>query len=147
MKTVGWMVMVAWLPCAALADSVEIPASGPFAASEVTLEQFQWVNRVIAVFADTPADPNFDRQIKALESDLAALDERGIVVLTDTDPEARSSLRLALRPRGFSLVVLDRDGEVKLRKPAPWTQREILAAIDKFPSRRQEMLEQRPSGR
>ncbi len=82
-----------------------------------------------------------------INRDLAALDERDVVVIVDTDPEARTPVRQRLRPRGFSLVLMDKDGEVKMRKPQPWSVREITRAIDRFPLRRQEMLEQRPSGR
>jgi hypothetical protein len=56
-------------------------------------------------------------------------------------------VRPRLRPRGFSLVLMDKDGEVKRRNPAPWGVREITHAIDRFPLRRQEMLERRPAGR
>jgi hypothetical protein len=42
---------------------------------------------------------------------------------------------------------MDKDGEVKRRNPAPWGVREITHAIDRFPLRRQEMLERRPAGR
>jgi len=62
-------------------------------------------------------------------------------VLTDTDPAAKSALRTALRPRGFGLVLIDKDGEVKLRKPAPWSTREISRSIDKWPTRQQEIRE------
>jgi hypothetical protein len=44
-------------------------------------------------------------------------------------------------------VILDKDGEAKLRKPLPWSVREISRAIDKFPIRREELLEQYPAGR
>ncbi|MFA5537801.1 MAG: DUF4174 domain-containing protein [Gemmobacter sp.] len=120
---------------------------GPFPADEVTLEQFQWVFRPIVVFADTPNDPQFLQQMRYLTSNPDALIERDIVVITDTDPAARGEVRTRLRPRGFSLVLLDKDGDVKLRKPLPWSLREVAHAIDKFPLRRQEMLEQRPAGR
>jgi len=34
---------------------------------------------------------------------------------------------------------MDKDGSVALRKPSPWSVREISRAIDKMPSRREEM--------
>ena len=37
------------------------------------------------------------------------------------------------------MVLLDKDGAVKLRKPLPWQVREIVRAIDKFPLRQQEI--------
>ena len=46
--------------------------------------------------------------------------------------------RVWLRPEGFSLVLIDKDGQVKQRKPVIWDTREISRAIDKFPSRRTE---------
>lgn len=123
------------------------PAVGPVSAADVTIEQFHWVRRPVVVFADEPNDPLFRRQIDWIEEGLALLDERDVVVIVDTDPEARTAVRQRLRPRGFSLVLMDKDGEVKLRKPQPWTVREITRAIDRFPLRRQEILERRPAGR
>jgi DNA-binding IscR family transcriptional regulator len=68
-----------------------------------------------------------------------------VIVLTDTDPKARSALRKKLRPRGFMLVIIGKDGGVKLRKPHPWSVREITRSIDKFPSRLREVEERRGS--
>jgi hypothetical protein len=124
-----------------------IPAVGPVQAADVTIEQFLWDRRPIVIFADTPNDPLLRRQMGWIEADLAALDERDVVVIVDTAPETRSAVRQRLRPRGFSLVLMDKDGEVKMRKPQPQTVREITRTIDRFPLRRQEMLERRPSGR
>lgn len=36
-------------------------------------------------------------------------------------------------------MIIDKDGQVKARKPLPWDAREITRAIDKFPLRRQEI--------
>lgn len=149
MKTLVLSVILGFAALAGHAQAVEseAPAYGPFEAAEIVLEDLKFVARPVVVFADSPADPNVERQLRMLLDRPEALTERDIVVIVDTDPAARSAVRQKLRPRGFSLVILDRDGEVKLRKPAPWSAREVLAAIDKFPSRREEMLEQRPSGR
>lgn len=78
-----------------------------------------------------------------LRDGLAMLEERDVVVLTDTDPSARAPLRQKLRPRGFALVVIDKDGGVKLRKPTPWSVRELTRTIDKMPTREQEVRERR----
>lgn len=134
-------------PISALAQDSTAPTVGPVNAADVTIEQFLWERRPIVIFADTPNDPLFRRQMDWIAADLAALDERDVVVIVDTAPEERSSVRQRLRPRGFSLVVMDKDGEVKNRKPQPQTVREISRTIDRFPLRRQEMLERRPSGR
>ncbi|WP_321364085.1 DUF4174 domain-containing protein [uncultured Celeribacter sp.] len=103
------------------------------------LSEFKWAARVLVVFADSPLDPSYSDQIALLEDRPDALLERDVVVLTDTDPDARSPIRTALRPRGFALVIVDKDGRVMLRKPAPWDVREITRAIDKTPLRQQEL--------
>lgn len=111
-------------------------------AAEVTLDQFLWIQRPIVVFADSPLDPRFQEQIELLESDLEELLIRDIVVVVDTNPSAKSDVRTQLRPRGFMLVLVGKDGQVKLRKPAPWDVREITHAIDKWPIRQKEIRDE-----
>ena len=66
-----------------------------------------------------------------------------MVVLTDTEKGAGTSLRRELRPRGFMLVLIGKDGTIYLRKPLPWSVREISRIIDKLPMRQQEVRERR----
>lgn len=115
----------------------------PIAANAQELSEYLWTNRPLVVFADTPNNPHFIRQMALLAEDPNELTSRDVVILTDTDPKTDSSLRETLRPRGFMLVLLGKDGKVKLRKPRPWTVREIIRAIDKFPLRRDELRENR----
>ncbi|MDN5786047.1 DUF4174 domain-containing protein [Pseudorhodobacter sp.] len=145
MKRLQILVLTVFLPFAAAAEPAEplvlIDAQG------VTLAEFLWLKRPIVVFADSPNDPAFTTQIEFLSQRPAALAERDVVVIVDTDPAGASFVRKKLRPRGFSLVLMDKDGGVEIRKPRPWDVREITRAIDKFPLARQEMLERYPSGR
>lgn len=116
-------------------------------AEGVDLEEFLWVNRVLVIFADTPADPRFIEQMKLIGERPRDLIEREVVVLTDTAPKERTEVRKELRPRGFALVLVDKDGDVKLRKPVPWSTREISRSIDKTPLRRDEIRSRsRPIG-
>ncbi|HRO14523.1 MAG TPA: DUF4174 domain-containing protein [Paracoccus sp. (in: a-proteobacteria)] len=112
-------------------------------AAEVTPESLLFEARPVIVFADTAADPSFVTQLALLERDPVALQARDAVVIVDTDPAAASVWRRQLRPRGFSLVVLDKQGNVIDRKPVPWDTREIGRAIDKTPERRAEMARAR----
>ena len=106
-----------------------------------------YLKRPIVVFADSPNDPSYSRQMELLARSYPELEERDVILVTDTDPEARSEWRQKLRPRGFSLVIMDKDLRPVIRKPLPWDVREITHAIDKLPLRRQEMLERNPAGR
>ncbi len=107
------------------------------------LNEFLWKKRPIVVFADSDADPRFQEQLERLRSQEDALRERDVVILTDTNPTERSELRQKLRPRGFQLVLVGKDGGVKLRKPFPWTVRELNRTIDKIPLRVREIEERR----
>ena len=118
-----------------------LPIAGlePRDAREVSLDTFRWIARPIIVFADTPADPRFIEQMDLLSRRLDPLLEREVVILFDTDPDARSEIRTALRPRGFSLVVLQKDGSVGFRRPSPRDVREITRGIDNFSLRQEEL--------
>ena len=116
-------------------------------AAEVELDEFLWVARIVAVLADTPNDPAFIQQLRDIEARAAELIERDVVVIIDSDRRSDSDLRRLLRPRGFMLAIIEKDGAISQRRPAPRDVREIAAIIDRFPLRRQEMLERRPSGR
>lgn len=128
-----------------LAQTVEAEAEemAPVPIVETNLNDFLWEKRPIVVFADTERDPAFIRQMELLEDRKEALAERDVVILTDTDPEAMSELREELRPRGFMLVLIGKDGGVKLRKPFPWSVRELSRSIDKMPMRQQELRDRR----
>ncbi|MDF0596668.1 DUF4174 domain-containing protein [Psychromarinibacter halotolerans] len=114
-----------------------------FEASEVTLDEFVWTKRVVVVFADTPADPRYIEQLELLSARPEALIARDVIVITDSDPSAETDVRRALRPRGFQLTLIEKDGRVNLRKPLPWDVREVTRAIDKWPLRQEEIREGR----
>ncbi|WP_022702975.1 DUF4174 domain-containing protein [Pseudorhodobacter ferrugineus] len=145
MKRLQILVLAVFLPFSAAAQDnaplVVIDAPG------VTMAEFLWLKRPIVVFADSPNDPSVTTQLEYLAEQPQALADRDVVVIVDTNPAAASFFRQKLRPRGFSLVLLDKDGEIEIRKPRPWDVREITRAIDKFPMARQELLERFPAGR
>jgi len=117
------------------------------AADMADLSEFRWKKRPVLVFADSEDDPAYIEQLELLGQRPEALLERDVIVLTDTDPEARSPLRLKMRPRGFMLVLVGKDGGVKLRKPFPWDVREITRSIDKMPMRKREIREEKEAAR
>ena len=147
MKPLHILVLSMFLPAAAAAAQEAAPVRVVMDPQGVTLAEFLWIKRPVIVFADSPNDPSFQRQMEMIAEDEGQLAARDVVVITDTNPGAKSGLRQKFRPRGFSLTILDKDGEEELRKPLPWDVREITRAIDKFPLARQEILERFPAGR
>lgn len=110
-----------------------LPAEG------VELDVFEYVARPLVVFGDSPRQPQVVEQLRLIEQGLADLERRDVVVIVDTDPDARSPVRQALRPRGFGLVLVDKDGRVMLRQAAPTAMRELTRAIDRSPLREEEL--------
>lgn len=156
MKPVLIFALVVALPFVAISQEAVAPTDAPAAtaqapaveapaglqvldAADVALADLKWHKRLVVVFSDTPEDPAFQLQMRFLMAEPKPLEERDVVVITDTDPAAHSELRQKLRPRGFSLVLIDKDNAVSLRKPLPWDVREISRAIDKMPMRREEI--------
>ena len=139
------LVFAAFLPIAAFATDGADPSDDGYIrpSGDSDLTEFLWINRVLVVFADTPADPKYQQQIEILRDGRAMMEDRDVVVLTDTDPAARSPARTRLRPRGFGLVWVDKDGTIKLRRPSPRSVREIAASIDKTAMRAEEVRERR----
>lgn len=124
-----------------------MPEVGPMNIVETDLRDFIWKKRPVVVFADSDQDPRFKEQMTLLTARLDALEARDVVILTDTDPTNLSELREKLRPRGFMMVLIGKDGGVKLRKPFPWDVREINRVIDKMPLRREELRSERQAAR
>ena len=123
-------------------DVVEVP----LAAQDVDLDDFKWTHRPVIVFADSEFDPLFVQQMQYFLRELDELEERDVVLITDTDPDGNSAVRQQLRPRGFMMALIGKDGQVKLRKPLPWSVRELSRSIDKMPIRKQEIRDRRAAG-
>ncbi|HEY0213635.1 MAG TPA: DUF4174 domain-containing protein [Paenirhodobacter sp.] len=117
----------------------EIADFAPLPAAQANMQDFIWHKRPVVVFADSAADPAFQEQMRSLQAAWPDLAARDVVIITDTDPETMSDVRRTLRPRGFSIVVVEKDGTVAQRKPTPRGGREITSAIDKMPIRREEI--------
>ncbi|GGH46432.1 hypothetical protein GCM10011341_06910 [Frigidibacter albus] len=124
-------------PTAAVDDSAPLPAEG------LSIDDFRWQKRLVLVFADSPDNPGFADQMRMLAEQPDELAMRDVVVIFDADPEAETEIRQKLRPRGFMLVLMDKDGQIAQRKPFPWTVREISRAIDKMPLRQEELRTRR----
>jgi hypothetical protein len=120
-------------------DTAPADPVAPRNALDVTLDEFRWIARPVVVFADSPNDPRFREQMQLLAERPEPLLERDAVIIVDTDPAARSEIRTALRPRGFSLVVVQKDGSVGFRRPSPRDVREIVRGIDNFQFRQEEL--------
>ena len=145
MKQVLLSVFFGLFTISAAADEVtpDLAETVIIDGTTVDLNEFVWKNRPLIVFADSPNDPRYIQQLAFLNDQIEELHTRDVIVLTDADPATNSALREQLRPRGFMIVLLAKDGTIYLRKPSPWDVREISRVIDKLPLRQQEMRDRR----
>jgi hypothetical protein len=151
-KRLASLALAALVPLSGAVHAVEEPSALSrweadhtivLEARDLSISDFHWLARPVVVFADSPADPRYREQMQLLAARMDDLAERDVVVIVDTDPDGQSELRRQLRPRGFMLVLIGKDGGVRLRKPFPWDVREISRSIDKMPMRQQEIRDRR----
>ena len=114
-----------------------------FDGAEINLDELTWEVRPLVIFADTPSDPRFQQQMDLILAEVDRLAERDVMIIVDTDDETMSDVRTTLRPRGYMMALVGKDGRVALRKPEPWSVRELSRSIDKMPLRQQEISDRR----
>jgi hypothetical protein len=77
--------------------------------------------------------------MKILHADKGGLAERDILVLSDISALGRGQLRDTLQIDGFEVILIGKDGGVKLRAKTPISIQELFSLIDAMPMRRQEL--------
>ena len=108
-------------------DTLEIT----YVEANTDIKDLIWEKRPVLVFSNSYMDPNLKQQIKMFGSDPNALSSRDVRVFVDDKPEPISNLRKRFRPKGFLIILIGKDGQIKLRKNSPWSARELTRIIDK----------------
>lgn len=121
-------------------------------AASFDLDALRWQNRVILVFAPNLDTEAMRQQRNHLSEDSCGLAERHLRVATvgsvsgktldgqalaGTDVD-RLRRRFGVAPDGFTVLLIGKDGGVKLRKSQPVQRHEFYLLIDRMPMRIQE---------
>ena len=120
------------------------------------MEDYQWQNRVLLVFAPASDDVALAEQTANLSGRGAGLSTRDLVVwqlVNDKSAyingEANASLSsqlfydyFSVKEADFTVILLGKDGTIKLRQTQPVTSNRLFALIDAMPMRQREMHEQ-----
>ena len=126
---------------------------------EFDLDALRWKHRILILFGPSESDPSFRLQKQDLASRDQEVIERDLMVLEILEHgESRASDRMlsekaaeAIRNRvgvrsgRFQVLLIGKDGGVKLRSERPVPVQDILGLIDSMPMRRQEMDSKRKS--
>lgn len=122
-----------------LCSTAQATGSGlfhPLTPDTTNLDRYQWQNRPIIVFAPSEKDADYVQQMAMLDKSKAELADRDVIVLSDTSPADNGQLRLQLRPKGFEIILVGKDGGIKLREKTPLSSETLLATIDRMPMRK-----------
>lgn len=105
--------------------------------AEFDLDKVRWRNRVVLVFAPTASNASFVKQKKILEEYSCGVRERDII--TVLSPPGNFRRRFNIVAARFHVLLIGKDGRVKLRHEKPVSAEELFATIDAMPMRRSEM--------
>jgi hypothetical protein len=118
------------------------------------LDALRWEKRVIVMLADGGDDPALAEQEARLRAVLPDLTERDVVLVTAEGPTVTVDGHTVPAPTaeelrdayadgagGFQVVLVGKDGGVKLRSDEPVAASDFFALIDTMPMRRREMRE------
>ncbi|MDP9573072.1 DUF4174 domain-containing protein [Agrobacterium cavarae] len=115
-----------------------------------SLSDLTWKKRVIIVFADA-GDKRLERQVKILTDQRPELEERDLVVISVVNEEASiafgnvaelaaAELRdeAGVKKGSFQVILVGKDGGIKLRSDTVVPEVELFDVIDRMPMRQAE---------
>jgi hypothetical protein len=132
---------------------VILSAWNPRETSSMDLTQFQWKNRLLFIFAQDGSHPFFKDLQNQIIAQKAEVDDRDLIVFEvpvqgparmnsmPLDPKNADSIRnhFAVSDDAFSLILVGKDGGIKLRRNEPVDLTDVFGLIDSMPMRRREI--------
>ena len=109
------------------------------------LDSLRWQNRVVLILSERSDDPRIAEQQRIFASQSQGLTERDMKVFSVTaDSEEGRQLQHRVHASGkpFVIILIGKDGSVKLRKERPVEVDELFKLIDRMPMRQEEMKRQ-----
>lgn len=101
------------------------------------LSQYRWKNRLLLLFAPSPADVRFREQRRLFAGGEAGFEDRDLLLLELLkDTEARE--RFGVEEGRFALVLVGKDGTEKFRSHEPVPTEDVFSRVDAMPMRRRE---------
>ena len=144
-----------------MAIAAILPGSSRNAIAEpLDLSQFQWKNRLLFLFAPNRNHPLFEPLHKSLAAQKTEAADRDLVVFeilesdpssmntNYLDPQAGQKLRdkFDVQRGRFAVILVGKDGGIKLNRQDPTQLADIFALIDAMPMRREEMQQKKRLG-
>lgn len=119
---------------------------------DLDLDSLRWKNRVLVILSPTESDLSFQLQKEELASSSEGVLERDLMILEILEHgESRVGnqilsgksvqairKRLGVQTGPFQVLLIGKDGGVKLRSQEPVSMKDLFGLIDSMPMRRQE---------
>jgi len=121
--------------------------------ADLDLDSLRWKKRVLALFSPSESDASFQLQKQGLASSAEGVLERDLLVLEIIE-QGQSRVgnrmlseksvqdirkRLGSQTGLFQVLLIGKDGGVKLRSSEPVSMKDLFGLIDSMPMRQQEM--------
>lgn len=124
---------------------------GSFA--DLDLDALRWKNRVLVLFSPSESDASFQLQKQGLASSAQGVLDRDLMVLEIVEQGQSKAVnhllseksvqdirkRLGVVGGSFQVLLIGKDGGVKLRSSEPVSMKDLFGLIDSMPMRQQEM--------
>lgn len=135
---------------ATLFTSLNTPSTDPV---EINLNDYRWQNRILLIYAEHPSDLVYSEQISHFAEHHAGIEERDLFVISiftdepslfgkkemDENSTKQMTSRYFSDTPEFRLILIGKDGGVKLREDELVTTEDLFGLIDSMPMRRSEM--------
>ena len=122
-------------------------------ALPMDLTQFQWKNRLLFLIAPDASNPLFNKLQSEITKQLYEVEDRDLVIFEileqgpsrmNTTPLDRQTANLirdhfAVAPRSFTLILVGKDGGVKLKRTDQVDLTDVFGLIDSMPMRQNEI--------
>ena len=133
--------------------SIAVTIGAPEKAMSMDLTQFQWKNRLLFLFAPDGNHPLFKNLQNQIMAQKAEVEDRDLVVFevpaqgpsrmnaAPIDPQVADSIRdhFAIPRNTFSLILVGKDGSIKLKRNDPVDIGAVFELIDSMPMRQNEI--------
>jgi hypothetical protein len=122
-------------------------------AMDVDVERFLWKKRLLLIFSPERADPLFNGLVNEISSRRGDVEDRDLVIFeilesgaskmnsSELEPQKAASFRerFEIPKNTFTVILLGKDGGIKLKRNDQVRLEEIFLLIDSMPMRQDEM--------
>ena len=128
-------------------------ASEKGSVADLDLDALRWKNRVLVLFSPLESDASFQSQKQHLASNAGEVFDRDLMILEIVEQGQSKAVnhllseksvqdirkRLGVVGGSFQVLLIGKDGGVKLRSSEPVSMKDLFGLIDSMPMRQQEM--------